>query len=139
MKYDGFNFDSKNEALYYLLLKKKKTKGLIKAFDLQPRFLLQPKFKRNGENIRAINYIADFTIYHLDGSEEIVDVKGMATPQALVNRKLFLYKYPDKKLTWITRDETKSKKWATIDGEWAEYFDLLKRKKEARKNKLGAS
>ena len=121
---DGIRFDSKEEARYYELLKEKKAQGLIVNFELQPKYLLQPPFKYSGKTIRAIYYIADFLIYHLDGTEEVIDIKGMAVPVALMKRKMMQYRYPELKLTWLSR----SIKWGDTDG-WIEY-DALKRKRK---------
>ncbi len=121
---DGIRFDSKEEASYYELLKEKKSQGLIVNFELQPKYLLQPLFKYNGKTIRAIHYIADFLIYHLDGTEEVIDIKGMAVPVALMKRKMMQYRYPELKLTWLSR----SVKWGDTDG-WIEYDELKKRRK----------
>ncbi len=121
---DGITFDSKEEYRYYELLKEKKAQGLIVNFELQPKYLLQPLFKYNGKTIRAIHYIADFLIYHLDGTEEVIDIKGMAVPVALMKRKMMQYKYPELKLTWLSR----SLKYGDTDG-WIEYDELKKRRK----------
>ena len=123
---DGVTFDSKHEALYYELLKRKRAEGKIQNFELQPKYLLQPSFKYNGKTIRAIHYIGDFLIYHLDGTEEVIDIKGMAVPVALMKRKMMQYRYPELKLTWLSR----SIKWGDTDG-WIEY-DALKRKRKQR-------
>jgi len=55
---------------------------------------------------------------------EAVDVKtlGTATQQGEIRRKMFLYHYPQIKLTWVCRNL----KRATIDGEWILYDDLKK-------------
>lgn len=127
---DGIRFDSKNEAKYYEYLKLMKSQGKIDNFELQPKYELQPKFKKYGKTIRAINYIADFLIYHLDGTEEVIDVKGMATPVALQKRKEFDYKYPNLKLTWICRNI----KYGDKHG-WIEYDELQKIKRKNRRNK----
>ena len=123
---DGVTFDSKHEALYYELLKRKRAEGKIQNFELQPKYLLQPSFKYNGKTIRAIYYIGDFLIYHNDGTEECIDIKGMAVPVALMKRKMMQYRYPELKLTWLSR----SIKWGDADG-WIEY-DALKRKRKQR-------
>ena len=121
---DGITFDSKEEYRYYELLKEKKAQGLIVNFELQPKYLLQPAFKYSGKTIRAIHYIADFLIYHLDGTEEVIDIKGMAVPVALMKRKMMQYRYPELKLTWLCR----SVKLGDTDG-WIEYDELKKRRK----------
>ena len=121
---DGITFDSKEEYRYYELLKEKKEQGLIINFELQPKYLLQPSFKYSGKTIRAIHYIADFLIYHLDGTEEVIDIQGMAVPVALMKRKMMQYRYPELTLTWLSR----SVKWGDTDG-WIEYDELKKRRK----------
>lgn len=112
---NGIVFDSKLEGEYYLYLKKQQKEGKIKIFARQPTFMLQGGYKKDGKNIRPINYKADFKIYHLDGSEEIIDIKGYETPEFKIKRKIFEHKYPLIKLTlikyvkkyggWINTDE----------------------------------
>ena len=118
---DGITFDSKHEAQYYELLKEKKAAGLILNYELQPQYELQPAFKRDGKTIRAITYTADFLVYHLDGTEEVVDIKGMETQQGIMRRKMFWHKYRDLKLTWLSR----SIKYGDENG-WIEYEELKK-------------
>lgn len=112
---DNVKFDSIAEAKYYEQLKWLLQAKQIKSFKCQPKFLLQEAFKKNGETVRKIEYIADFEIHNLDGSIEIVDVKGAETKEFLLKKKLFLkkYDYPlkivtlDKTLGWIELDKLK--------------------------------
>ena len=92
---DGIKFDSKKEAEYYCQLKLLKQAGRIKDYRLQPRYELQPAFKKNGKKYRAITYIADFVITNNDGTTEVVDIKGVETQVFKIKKKLFEYMYPD--------------------------------------------
>lgn len=121
---DGITFDSKDEALYYQFLKERKAKGEILNFELQPRYELSPTFTKMGKKYRKSEYVADFLIYHLDGTEEVIDIKGMATETALLKRKLFDEKYRDLKLTWIVRN--------LKYGGWVEYEELKKLRKKKK-------
>ncbi|NYV64632.1 DUF1064 domain-containing protein [Bacillus sp. Gen3] len=114
---DGYYFDSKIEARYYEQLKWLKANKQIKSFKLQPRYLLQDAFSKNGKKYRKIEYIADFEVKHLDGTIEVIDVKGMETEAFKIKRKLFERNYLYK-LSLVTY----SKKW----GGWLE-LDELKR------------
>ena len=98
---DGITFDSKKEGEYYCNLKLLKRAGIVKKIELQPKFILQEKFKKNGKTHRAITYIADFKVTYADGKVEIVDVKGVETQVFKIKRKMFEYKYPDKNLKVI--------------------------------------
>ena len=110
---DWHTFDSTVEADYY-----RDNKALIKA--IQPKYTLQPEFSKNGKKFRPIAYVADFELY--DGT--VVDIKWMATPEAMIKRKLFEYTHPDKELLWLSF----SKKW----GGWVEYDQLIKLRKNAK-------
>jgi len=91
---DGIKFDSKKEAAYYQELKLRKRARDIIDFELQPKFTLQPSFKKDGKTIRAITYTADFIVYS-DGKTEIVDVKASKFFQTNVFRikwKMLQYK-----------------------------------------------
>jgi hypothetical protein len=92
---DGITFSSKRESNYYLELKIRQRAGDIEGFNLQPRYLLQEAFTKNGKRYRAIFYVADFEIYHNDGSIEVVDCKGKATQVYGIKKKLFEKRYPD--------------------------------------------
>lgn len=123
---DGITFDSLAEAKYYEQLKWLLVNKQIKSFKLQPTFLLQEGFKKNGKTYRKIEYVADFEVHHLDGSIEIVDVKGFETTDFKIKKKLFNFKYPHK-LSLVT--------YSKIDGGWIELDELTKNRKIRRKNK----
>lgn len=86
---DGIKFDSKLEAEYYQLLKFKKASGQIQDFKLQPSFLLQEAFKVDGKTYRKIEYKADFAVLMNDGSEMIVDTKGVLTSEFKLKAKIY--------------------------------------------------
>lgn len=130
---DEIKFMSPGEAERYLELciMKLKLKGGILDFTLQPKFELQPNFRKccgllyvkesGGPEFkkgkcpvcgkampmtRAITYTADFKIVHGDGHIEIEDVKGSGgylAPTFEIRRKLFEYNYPELTLTLLKR------------------------------------
>lgn len=124
---DGITFDSKDEAEYYRYLLMLKAKEKILNFELQPEYELIPKFKKHGKSFRKTTYTPDFLVYHLDGSEELIDVKGFSTQQGELRKKLFDYKYPDVKLTWMAKSIKYGK-----DG-WIEYYELQKIRRENKR------
>lgn len=124
---DGINFDSKSESDYYIVLKDKLANKEIKSFELQPSYELTPKFMKNGKLIRSMSYAPDFLIVHLDDSLEAIDVKGFSTQASEMRKKLFDYRYPNIKLTWISY----CKKW----GGWIEISELKRLRKLNKKEK----
>lgn len=91
---DGIKFDSRKEAARYQELKILRRAGEIRDLELQPRFLLQDKFKLDGVTHRKIEYVADFKYW--DNKEKkwiIEDVKGVRTQVYLIKKKLFLKRY----------------------------------------------
>jgi hypothetical protein len=90
---DGIKFASQKEANYYQKLKLRKRIGEIKDFELQPSFLLQRGFFKNGKRYRAIEYIADFKVIYPDDRIEIIDCKGESRNQ----RKGLRLRYGSKK------------------------------------------
>lgn len=66
---------------YYIQLKWLLQANQIKYFELQPRFLLQDKFVKNGKTFRKIEYIADFKVFRNDGSIDIIDIKRAETKE----------------------------------------------------------
>lgn len=105
---NGIQFDSKAEGQYYIILKDKQRRGEIESFTLQPKFLLQEGFEKNGKKYRPITYKADFEIVHNDGSLEIVDVKGFVTKEFAIKLKMFEKAYPDLSLTIVGGKHGKS-------------------------------
>ena len=57
---EDYVFDSIAESKRYKKLKLLLKAGEIQDLQLQPRFLLQDSFKKNGKAFRKIEYIADF-------------------------------------------------------------------------------
>lgn len=97
---DMYVFDSIAESKRYKELALLQRAGEIQNLELQPRFLLQESFKKNGKAYRKIEYIADF-MYEEKGKVIVEDVKGMETKEFKIKRKLFEYKYPDLELKLI--------------------------------------
>jgi hypothetical protein len=91
---DGIPFDSAKEAARYQELKLLERIEMISDLVLQPRFELQPSFKRDGKTERAIWYVADFK-YEADGRTIVEDAKGFRNEIFKLKRKLLLFKYPD--------------------------------------------
>ena len=93
---DGHKFDSKREAEWYKRYREMEKNGEIKNLELQPRFILQPSFTKNGKKIRKIEYVADFmfTECNLEETPHVVDVKGMKTPVYKMKKKMFECQFP---------------------------------------------
>ncbi|MFL0198166.1 DUF1064 domain-containing protein [Clostridium sp. WILCCON 0269] len=125
---DGITFDSKDEARYYEYLKKKKAKGEIENFELQPKFTLIPAFEYKGKKERSSTYTLDFLIYNLDGTETYVDVKGDSTPQGELKFKMLKYLHPTMDFRWISR----SLKYS--ESEWIDFKELKKKRRESKKD-----
>lgn len=126
--YNGIVFDSALEMRYYKeVLLPMFESGEIVKYELQKTYELQPKFKYNDKSVRAINYVADFYFVRKDGSEEIIDTKGMPDSVALLKRKLFWYCYPTLDYKWVT--------YVKKYGGWIEYDEYKRLKKEEKKSK----
>lgn len=92
---NGIAFDSKKEAAYYEDLLLQQRTGAVKSIELQPEFVLQPGYEREGKKIRPIIYKADFKVTEASGHVYYVDTKGMRTQVYMIKKKMLLYKYPD--------------------------------------------
>ena len=123
---DGIEFHSKAEAKYYEQLKWMKANKQIKDFELQPRYLLQESFKKNGKTFRKIEYIADFKVIKPDGSIEVIDIKGQPNETFPIKRKLFERKYLDRLI--ILKYVKKYGGFIELD----EYYRLKKQEKKAK-------
>ena len=97
---DDYIFDSIQESRRYKELKLLLRAGQIKNLELQPHFLLQEGFKKNGKTYRKIEYIADFK-YIENGKTIVEDVKGLQTDVFKIKHKLFEKKYPELELRII--------------------------------------
>lgn len=125
---DGIVFDSKAEMLYYqTVVKPAYDKGEILSYEMQRTYILQPSFTHNGKKIQPIKYVADFDICYADGRHEVIDIKGMAQPDAKLKRKMFWYTFPELDYIWLCY----SPKW----GGWVEYDALTKCRRDAKKSK----
>ena len=98
---DGKKFASKKEANYYQELCLRVKANDIDSFELQPKFLLQEGFTKNGIKYKPIYYVADFTINHNNGSWQVVDCKGKKTQVYGIKKKLFEKLYPDLTITEV--------------------------------------
>ena len=90
---DGITFDSKKEAARYAQLKLLEKAEVIYNLELQPRFLLQDKFRYKGEAFRKVEYIADFRYTDKTGATIVEDVKGYKTETYNLKKKWFLRQY----------------------------------------------
>lgn len=91
---DGIVFASRKEARRYDELRLLEYAGVISDLECQPRYELQPAFRREGKTERAIYYVGDFK-YVEDGKTVVEDVKGVRNPIFNLKMKLLLFKYPD--------------------------------------------
>ena len=97
---DLYIFDSAKEAQRYRELKLLEKAKQISNLELQPRFLLQDSFRKNGKTYRKIEYVADFK--YIENDKTIVeDVKGLQTDVFKIKHKLFEKKYPELELRII--------------------------------------
>jgi hypothetical protein len=96
---DGILFDSKREAAAYVQLRAMEQAGEIRDLRRQVKFVLLDGFRTDdGEKVREMAYFADFVFTDKDGTERVVDVKGMRTEVYRLKRKLFLTRYPHLRL-----------------------------------------
>lgn len=80
---DGIRFDSRREADYYGQLKMEQRAKLIKSFERQVTFDLVVNGKR------ICGHRVDFLVLLNDGSQEVREVKGYATAEWDLKRKIF--------------------------------------------------
>jgi hypothetical protein len=94
VKVDGFCFDSQLEADYYADLKLQLRAGAIRGFCRQPRFPL----------VENREYVADFIVFNLDGTAEIIDTKGILTDVYKLKRDMFRKRYPGLRIKEVYKD-----------------------------------
>ena len=84
---EGKRFDSKREAMRYLVLADMERRGEIRKLELQPRFPVEI------EGSKVCTYVADFQ-YLKDGELVVEDVKGMRTQVYKLKKKMIEAVYP---------------------------------------------
>lgn len=97
---EDYIFDSIQESRRYKELKLLERAGKIQNLELQPHFLLQDSFRKNGKTFRKIEYIADFK-YIENGKTIVEDVKGIQTEVFKIKHKIFEKIYPELELRII--------------------------------------
>lgn len=124
---DNIKFDSIEESKFYIYLLGEQEAERIESFTMQPEFLLQEGFRKDGKAIRAISYIADFAVTYPDGEEIIYDVKGLETADFKIKKKMFQYKYREKTLTCV--------QYRASERRWMDLEDIKKLQREKKKSK----
>lgn len=91
---DGIVFDSKREAQRYKELCLMQRGGLISGLKCQVPYELIPSQRDEAGKLveRPVKYIADF-VYQDQGETVVEDVKGKATRDFIIKRKLMLERY----------------------------------------------
>lgn len=126
---DGHKFDSEMESRFYAQLVRYKANGEIKDFSLQPKYTVLESFIYQGSVVKGITYTPDFLVTHLDGTFEVVEVKGMVMQDFSLRLKLFKKAYPHLKISVITECPKKY-------GEgFISLFELKKLRKADKKGK----
>ena len=126
--YNNIVFDSVLEMKYYRdVILPNVESGLIKYYELQKEYELQPKFTHNGKTVLPIKYVADFYIEYTDGHKEVIDTKGLPDSVALLKRKMYWYHYPDVDYKWIT--------YVKKYGGWLDYDTVKKLRSQEKKKK----
>lgn len=86
---DGIEFASQKESKTYLELKALRDAGEIDGFERQVTYTLVPAQYEGKKCVeRAVTYIADFVVHHLDGEMTVIDAKGMRDQKYPIKRKL---------------------------------------------------
>lgn len=91
--YNGFEYDSKMESEFAKFLD---SKGI--PFTRQPVYIIQGSFEKLGKSYRQITYKADF-----EANGIVYDVKGMVTETFALKKKLFDFKFKEKKLVCVRK------------------------------------
>ena len=98
---DGIQFDSLNESRYYVFIKQIRDNaqetehGKLLSFDMQVPYTIVPSYVKNGHRVRKMEYLADFVLHYEDGTERVIDVKGVETDVFKLKKKFVEYTYPD--------------------------------------------
>lgn len=86
----GVTYPSTAERDYAVFLDAMKVDGRIADWNRSSPVVLVPGLRKD-----RVTYIADFVVTRLDGTDYLVDVKGVQTPVFKVKRKLMRFLRPD--------------------------------------------
>jgi hypothetical protein len=126
--YNGIVFASEMEMKYYRdVVLVGLEDGSIISNKMQVKYELVPEFYHKGTKYNSLNYVSDFNLTYSDGTELVVDVKGLVKPIDICHRKMLLYKYPSINFVWLTLSLT--------DGGWCTYEQVQKGRAKRRKEK----
>lgn len=93
---DGKLFASRAEMNRYCELRLLERSGIIRDLEIQPEYVLQAAYIRDGKKIQPIKYRADFRYLNTSTNKIIVeDCKGMKTEIYKLKKKLLLAQYPE--------------------------------------------
>lgn len=127
--YKEIVYDSQKEMEFYRdFVEPRLASGELSRCDRQIPFELLPGYTHKEEKVRPVIYKADFVLYYADGREVIIDVKGCPDAVALLKRKMFWYRYPEKEYIWLC--------FSKKDGGWVEYDKVKERRRKEKKEKL---
>lgn len=131
--FDDIVFDSQMEMHYYrdVILPLSRS-GKIKHFELQKKYILQPKFNNGTKNVQPIIYVADFYVEYSDGTIEVIDTKGCPDSVAKIKRKMFWYMYPDITYKWICYSPMYG---SEENGYWCDFEYVQEQRKKRKKEK----
>lgn len=125
--FEGILFSSELECNYYKYLLEEKAVGNVVSIKLQPKFLLQEAFIKNGKKYNKIEYVSDFLVVYSDMSQKIIDAKGQMTSDFKLKYKMFNKLYSELILECWS--------YSKIDGGWILYEDLIIARRNRKKNK----
>ncbi|SFE42482.1 Protein of unknown function [Paenibacillus algorifonticola] len=126
-------FDSSLEARFYRdqLLPLVEEQSVFVEF--QPKYVLQPKFEKEGMKHREITYSPDFKVTYFSGKVVLFDVKGAEDQKFPIKRKMFDYTNPDLPPLVVMKYVVKFGGWITIE----EY--AIKKREENKLKKAAAN
>ena len=106
----GEKFASAAERDYWLYLLALKQSGEVTEIERQPQFVLQEAFRNAaGKHQAAITYKADFRVTYADGRIEVVEVKGYASRDYSLRKKMFEKRYGIALVEVKTKDVPKAR------------------------------
>lgn len=106
--------------------------GRIKYFELQKKYVLQPKFHNGEKIVQPIIYVADFYIEYSDGTIEVIDTKGFPDSVAKIKRKMFWYQYPYITYKWMCYSKIYGNE---KNNGWCDYQYVQEQRQKRKKEK----
>lgn len=126
--YKGILYDSELEMRAYRdWIEPMLEDGTLTEVERQVVYTLQPRFRAQGKEYRAIQYKPDFVLHYASGDTWVIDIKGQLKPIDKMHEKMLRFNHKRIHFDFIGYSKT--------DGGWVSVDKIVKARQERHKQK----